>query len=426
MTTRRVFSNGSGGVLKGDFNEDPTYGQILTTMFATAVPGLDQLADLRDITANVYLLQRKDGKDKTWAWLALVTTLVGFFPVVGSLLKGFLRIMLKSMRSVGGKGLDAAVDALGQAFARLGAGDPAAWVAAQDVGAVVRTALRTFDEAMGWLVGEFRRAERWAQSGAGRVADAFQSGAGELVWRVGNDLRSLIGRAPAERTVRATPSLAARIGGMVRTLEGIQVEANRRIAKGVEELMSGLERLVARIEPSRPTGRGVSGGEVRPGRVPESSDGTWRPRRVGEYDHDLDNPGPLANNPNRPDRNFRGMRYNVRVLEMDTILYRGGHSSGRPLGEYYTWEPPTSAASVRIDGAVREFWINPQTGEREARSIVDWVYPVRVPKGTTIYEGPVGSQGGIYLGGEDKTQVYVEKPWLQGATALTGYPIPRP
>ena len=120
------------------------------------------------------------------------------------------------------------------------------------------------------------------------------------------------------------------------------------------------------------------------------------------------------------------MRYNVRVLEEDEIFYRGGEAGGWELGEYYTREPPTSAAAVRIDSAVRDVWTDQRTGAWKGRSPIDWVYPVRVPKGTTIYEGPVGSQGGVHLGGDDQMQIYIEKPWLQGATALPGYPIPQP
>ena len=114
------------------------------------------------------------------------------------------------------------------------------------------------------------------------------------------------------------------------------------------------------------------------------------------------------------------------MLEEDTILYRGGEAGGPPLGSWYTWEPPTSAAAVRIDSGVREVWTKPTTGEFQGRSVVDWVYPVRVPRGTTIYEGPVGSQGGVHLGGEDRLQIYIEEPWFNGVTSLPGYPIPRP
>lgn len=39
--------------------------------------------------------------------------------------------------------------------------------------------------------------------------------------------------------------------------------------------------------------------------------------------------------------------------------------------------------------------------------MIEQVYAVKIPAGTTIYTGPVGYQGGIYLGGMDKkTSIY--------------------
>jgi hypothetical protein len=44
--------------------------------------------------------------------------------------------------------------------------------------------------------------------------------------------------------------------------------------------------------------------------------------------------------------------------------------------------------------------------------------------GTTVYERPVGYQGGIYLGRENCTQIFVSKPWeIPGVKPLTEVPI---
>ena len=47
------------------------------------------------------------------------------------------------------------------------------------------------------------------------------------------------------------------------------------------------------------------------------------------------------------------------------------------------------------------------TGE----SVLETTYAIKIPKGTTIYTGPVGGQGGIYCGGPDKFQIYIQEPW---------------
>ena len=47
-------------------------------------------------------------------------------------------------------------------------------------------------------------------------------------------------------------------------------------------------------------------------------------------------------------------------------------------------------------------------------SRINTIYEIRIPAGTTVYEGPVGYQGGIYLGGMDKKQVFILEPWKGG------------
>ena len=110
----------------------------------------------------------------------------------------------------------------------------------------------------------------------------------------------------------------------------------------------------------------------------------------------MTNPGPLAALPSTPNRNFYGGRYNTSVLQEDTILYRAGNSHN-PMGQWFTVEVPNSRAQVRIDTAVKDIWMN-LDGSYTGQSPIDKVYKLKIPKGTTIYEGPVGSQGGIYLG----------------------------
>lgn len=45
-------------------------------------------------------------------------------------------------------------------------------------------------------------------------------------------------------------------------------------------------------------------------------------------------------------------------------------------------------------------------------SPINTAYGIKIPKCTTIYEGPVASQGGVHLGGESINQIFVSKPWL--------------
>jgi len=146
----------------------------------------------------------------------------------------------------------------------------------------------------------------------------------------------------------------------------------------------------------------------------------------------VENPGPLAEIPGTPAANFLAGKYNANILEEDKILYRSGEAGGltipgqekNGLGQWFTTDPADSVVKVRIDSAVKSQWIDPKTGVLTGSSIIDSTYAVKIPKGITIYEGPVGYQGGVYLGGENCNQFFVSEPWkIKGVEVLTETPI---
>ena len=145
---------------------------------------------------------------------------------------------------------------------------------------------------------------------------------------------------------------------------------------------------------------------------------------IAKYQYNMiENPEPLADIADNPAKNFYGGRYNVEVLTEDRIYYRGGNSQN-PLGQWFTTEAPESVAKVRIDTAVKPQWIDPATGELLGESTVDTVYTIKIPKGTTVYTGPVGPQGGVYCGGYDIMQTYIETPWkVDGVEVISAYTL---
>ena len=78
-------------VLQGDFAEEQSTAQVVTGTVISMIPIVDQLCDVRDLVANC----RKINADSSnhWAWIALVLTLIGLFPVLGSLAKGCCKIL---------------------------------------------------------------------------------------------------------------------------------------------------------------------------------------------------------------------------------------------------------------------------------------------------------------------------------------------
>ena len=125
---------------------------------------------------------------------------------------------------------------------------------------------------------------------------------------------------------------------------------------------------------------------------------------IAKYEFNMiETPGPLAEMRGDPIKNFYGGKYNVTTLTKDTVFYRAGKAE-EPYGRWFTSAPAESVAQVRIDLAVRPQWIEPATGVLEGTSIVNTNYAIKIPAGMTVYSGPVGYQGGIYLGGKNGRQ----------------------
>lgn len=130
------------GVLQGDFKEDPSMSQVIVGSVITAIPGLDQLADIRDVIANLYGLSQ-DSDDK-WKWIALAITLIGLIPILGSLLKGVFKTLVKAIRT--GKHLDEVLESILAIVRGAGKGDPVAYLKNLPMDKYARDALKSFNE----------------------------------------------------------------------------------------------------------------------------------------------------------------------------------------------------------------------------------------------------------------------------------------
>jgi RHS repeat-associated protein len=127
-------------------------------------------------------------------------------------------------------------------------------------------------------------------------------------------------------------------------------------------------------------------------------------KEIGEYS--AMNPGPLTDD---LAGTFSGGRYKEIVLEQDTILYRAG-TADKPFGQFFSVESPQGILQTRIDKAVLPKWPGGGT------SPIDSSIAVKIPAGTRVYVGEVGSQHGIYIGGTQ--QIVVPKSWAIKGTEI--------
>ncbi len=84
------------GALQGDFNAERTAGQIGFDMVVSLIPVVDTICDIRDLCANVKEY-RKDPENKFTLFL-IGLTVIGFFPEIGSIVKGVIKIIFVYIR----------------------------------------------------------------------------------------------------------------------------------------------------------------------------------------------------------------------------------------------------------------------------------------------------------------------------------------
>lgn len=84
------------GALQGDFNEERSPGQIGFDMGVSLIPVVDTICDVRDLCANLQKYRKEP--DNKIVLFFLATTVIGFFPEVGTVVKGVLRIVWVYLR----------------------------------------------------------------------------------------------------------------------------------------------------------------------------------------------------------------------------------------------------------------------------------------------------------------------------------------
>jgi hypothetical protein len=175
--------------IQGDFNDNRSTGQIAFDAGISMIPVVDQICDVRDIIANCKgIAQSEEKDDNSWKWVALVLTLIGLFPSLGSLVKGVLKIFFAFVRRIGLNHVIKATDnamtwvvtflrkrEVQQELRRLKVDEVFSWLAKEikAVSGKINTAalLASFDRAIKTMKGLLEKVT-WLPGGVGKKAQA--------------------------------------------------------------------------------------------------------------------------------------------------------------------------------------------------------------------------------------------------------------
>ncbi|KQW98363.1 hypothetical protein ASC84_06330 [Acinetobacter sp. Root1280] len=104
------------GMLKGDFNKNPTMSQIIVGGLVSMIPLVDQACDIRDLIANLIALSEENGKTQE-NYMALSLTAFGVIPEIGSAMKTIVKAV--KLKGVTKKSLITLFETFESAFSAL-------------------------------------------------------------------------------------------------------------------------------------------------------------------------------------------------------------------------------------------------------------------------------------------------------------------
>ena len=237
-------------VLQGDFADDHTTAQAVTGTVISMIPLVDQICDVRDVVANC----RKINQDTSnrWAWFALVLTLIGLFPTVGSLAKGCFKILFaygrKGMFSAGKAALDNNLWKATTPFVESGIRKLNDFLARPQVRRAM-AALR-IDNPYVYLARELRRLS--GSLNVAKLTKAFDEAIGAL-----QKLLRLVQRWGGA-------AMQTRAGQLLQSVQGVRQAANAKLAEVLKPAQDWLNRLAQRLDVEHRVANGARTNAVNP------------------------------------------------------------------------------------------------------------------------------------------------------------------
>lgn len=210
--------------IQGDFNDNRSTGQIAFDAAVSMIPVVDQICDVRDIIANSRAIATAPKEeDNTWKWVALVLTLIGLFPSLGSLVKGVLKIFFLFVRRYGGNHVIKAVD------------DAMTWVITFLRKKEVQDYLRRLkvDDVFKWLADQIRKVK--AKVSRAVILSAFDKGIAVM--------RSLL-----DKVTWLPGSVGRRAQATIDMVLSVRKQADQWIEKALAPVQNVLNRVIWRLD----------------------------------------------------------------------------------------------------------------------------------------------------------------------------------
>ena len=222
------------GVLEGDFAEETSLGQAALGTIIGIIPGVGQIADVRDIVANG--LKIKSEPARKWHWFAMLLCLIALFPTLGGLVKGSFKVVFaygrKGIFAAGMHALDTDLWKATEPFIEAGLRKLADFLVRPEV----RRALSALkiDNPYKYLADKLRTLS--GSVSVGMLVKAFDSAMEALV--------SFI-----EMVQRwGTAAMKTRAGQLLEDLKGVRAQADAKLGEVLKPAQDWLNRLAQRLD----------------------------------------------------------------------------------------------------------------------------------------------------------------------------------
>lgn len=172
------------GTLQGAFNEEATLSQIITDAVIGMIPLVGDVTAVRDLIAvTIGLCNDPKKREDKFQWILLVILVFALVPVIGGVIKGVGRLVLKAMGEVAqlagaaraAKLVETAKDIV--AFLnRVGVGNAEKWLVELKFAAYQSDILKKFNALLGAIVDALKEAKtRWDAHIPQRFVQAIDS-----------------------------------------------------------------------------------------------------------------------------------------------------------------------------------------------------------------------------------------------------------